>query len=178
MPEGSRRTFREGLAVGLIAYAAVALFYGVFDVLAARGPLYTVNVLGQAVFRGVRSPSVLELPIPLDMTAMLWYNAVHLVVSLAIGQVVLALVDLAVRYPNRSGFAFTIMLAGFVVTVVGIGVVTEPLRPVLPWWSIVVANALAVVISAAYVGSRRPGIWRALTAFARKSAVPPAAGIR
>ena len=33
----SSRSVREGLIVGLIAYAAVAAFYGAFDLLAARG---------------------------------------------------------------------------------------------------------------------------------------------
>ena len=41
------------------------------------------------------------------------------------------------------------------------------MRAVLPWWSIVVANAAAVVLAWAYLGMRRPGVFRALTAFAR-----------
>jgi len=36
--------------VGLIAYAAVALFYSGFDWLAARGTLYTVDLLGKALW--------------------------------------------------------------------------------------------------------------------------------
>jgi hypothetical protein len=41
-----RRTIRDGIVVGLIGYAAVAVFYSVFDQLAARPPLYTVDLLG------------------------------------------------------------------------------------------------------------------------------------
>jgi hypothetical protein len=160
--------------IGLIAYAVVAVFYAAFDFLASRGPLYTVNVLGQAVFGSLRSPEELQLPLRLDWNGIFWYNAVHLIVSLGIGQVVLALVDLAERDPGRSGFAFTILVAGFVVTVVGVGVGTAAIRPVLPWWSIVVANAAAVVVSAGYVLSRRPDAWRALTAFARPADQPSA----
>jgi hypothetical protein len=48
------RTMREGIVVGLIAYASVAVFYSAFDLLAARGTLYTVDLLGKAVFRGLR----------------------------------------------------------------------------------------------------------------------------
>ena len=44
-----RRTIRDGLIVGLIAYASVAAFYAVFDLLAARGALYTVDLLGKSV---------------------------------------------------------------------------------------------------------------------------------
>lgn len=167
MPANARQGFRDGLVIGLIAYVVVAVFYGAFDFLAARGPLYTVNVLGQAVFGSLRSPEELQLPLRFSWSGIFWYNAVHLVVSLAIGQVVLALIELAERDPGRSGFAFTILAAGFVTTIVGVGVGTAPIRPVLPWWSIVVANAAAVVVSAGYVVARRPGVWRALTAFAR-----------
>ena len=65
-----KRTVREGLVVGIIGYAAVAVFYAVFDFLAARGGLYTVNLLGRAVFRGLRDPAVLQLPLPADPGAI------------------------------------------------------------------------------------------------------------
>lgn len=163
----SRSAFKDGLVVGAIAYLAVAAFYSAFDFLAARGTLFTVNVLGQAVFRGLRDPSVLQLPMATDYMAVFWYNAVHFSASMAIGQVVMALVDAAERDARRSGFAFTIIAAGFALTVAAVGYVTEPMRPVLPWWSIVVANGAAVVLAWVYLGSKRPGVWRALTAFTR-----------
>ena len=163
----ARSSFKDGVIVGLIAYAAVAAFYAAFDLLAARGTLFTVNVLGQAVFRGLRDPSVLQLPMATDMSAVFWYNAVHFVASMAIGQVVLALADTAERDPSRSGFAFTLIASGFVITVAGVGALTAPMRAVLPWWSIVVSNAAAVVLAWAYLGMRRPRVFRALTAFAR-----------
>ena len=40
------------------------MFYAAFDVLAARGTLYTVNLLGMAVFKGLRDPSVLRCRSP------------------------------------------------------------------------------------------------------------------
>ena len=103
--------------------------------------MFTVNVLGQAVFRGLRDPSVLQLPMATDMTAIFWYNAVHFVASMAIGQVVLALVDTAERDASRSGFAFTLIGAGFVITVAAVGALTAPMRAVLPWWSIEIGRA-------------------------------------
>jgi hypothetical protein len=80
------------LVVGLIAYAVVATFYAVFDLLAARGTRYTVDLLGKAMFRGLRDPSILQFPLALDSGAILWYNSFHLVISLAIGVVVTSLV--------------------------------------------------------------------------------------
>ncbi len=75
----SFRVVRDGLVVGVIAYVAVAAFYAIFDVLAARGSLYTLDLLGKAVFRGLRDPSVLETPMQPDArrwrrtTRCIWY---------------------------------------------------------------------------------------------------------
>jgi hypothetical protein len=49
------------------------------------------------------------------------------------------------------------------VTITVIGLLTTPMRPVLPWWSIVVANTLAVLLAGAYLVKRRPGLWRRLS---------------
>src|SRR5690242_1315124 len=98
---GQRRTIGDGIVIGLIGYAAVALFYGTFDFLAARGALYTVNMLGRAVFRGVRDPSILQFPVDFDTGAMLAYNALHLGLALAIGLIVAELVSFAERRPDQ-----------------------------------------------------------------------------
>jgi hypothetical protein len=157
MPQ-SGRTMREGVVLGLIAYASVAVFYSAFDLLASRGTLFTVNILGMAMFRGLRDPAVLQLPIPLDFTAIFWYNAFHLVSSLAIGLVVSRLIEEAERRPSQANLILVVMLAGFVLTVFGVGFLTTPLRPVLPWWSIVLANALAMLLAGSYLLQRRPGL--------------------
>jgi hypothetical protein len=153
-----QRGMRDGIAVGLIAYAAVAAFYALFDFLAARGGLYTVNLLGLAVFRGVRDPGVSMLPIPLDGTAIFWYNALHFVASLAIGLFVTRLVDQAETNPAQRTAILFVIVAGFVVTVFAVGVLSAPIRPVLPWWSIVVANAAAAALAGWYLLRRRPGL--------------------
>ncbi len=152
------RGWRQGLVVGLIAYAAVAAFYTAFDLLAARGPLYTVHFLGVAAFRGLRDPVVLQYPLQLDLPAIFWYNAMHLALSLAIGLVVVGLVDRAERYPAQARLMLGVIVAGFVVTVLAVGWLTAPMRPVLPWWSIVVANGLATALAGAYLLGRRPGL--------------------
>jgi hypothetical protein len=161
------RTIREGLIVGGIAYFAVAAFYAAFDLLAARGPLFTVDLLGKAVFQGLRDPSVLELPIQPDVSAIAKYNVLHLVISLIIGLIVTGLVELCERRPSQARLVLFTLVAGFVVTIVGVGLLTSPIRLLVPWWSIVVANALAVMLAGAYLLRRRPGIWSRLSPFAR-----------
>lgn len=144
--------------MGLIAYAAVAIFYTAFDVLAARGELYTINVLGRAVFRGLRDPGVLLLPMPLDFTAIFWYNGLHLLVSLLIGVIVVSLVRGAERHPAQARAVLGVILAGFVVTVLVVGLLTEAIRPVLPWWSIVVANGCATLLAGLWLLRKHPGL--------------------
>lgn len=166
------RTARDGFVVGLIAYFAVALFYAAFDFLAGRGFVYTVNMLGKSVFRGVRDPGVLLFPSTLDLPAILWYNLFHLFAALAIGLVVMALVDRAERRPAQAGGVLFVLVAGFVVTVAAVGWLSVPIRPVLPWWSIVVANVLAVLAAAVFIVRRRPGIVSRLLPFGRGAASP------
>ena len=157
-----RRTIRDGVIVGLIGYAAVALFYSAFDFLASRGTLYTVNLLGKAVFRGLRDPSVLMFPMDLDTGAILRYNVLHLVVALIIGVAATALIAMAERNPSRRGIIRLLIVFGFVITVAIVATLTTPIRPLLPMWSIVAANALAMVLAGAYLVWRRPGLWNRL----------------
>jgi hypothetical protein len=155
----SNRFVRESLVVGLIGYATVAVFYAVFDVLAARGTLYTVNLLGRTVFRGLRDPSVLRMPVQTDMTAIFLFNGLHLVASLAIGFVVCWLVLQAETSHVWGRPALLTIVAGFFVTIFGIGMLSSPIRNMLPWWSVVAANALAVVVAASYLLRHHPTLF-------------------
>lgn len=155
----TRSVMRDGLVVGVIGYAAVAALYGGLDLIAGRGTLFTVDVLGKAVFRGLRDPAVLTLPQPVDATAIFLYNGLHLLASLAIGLIVTSLVDRVEREPRAASMALFTIVGGFVVTILGIGLATTSMRPVLPWWSIVVSNSLAVVAAGAYLLAKRPGTW-------------------
>lgn len=154
-----RRTIQDGVMIGLIGYGAVAVFYGTFDFLASRGALYTVNLLGRALFRGVRDPSILQFPVEFDTGAMVAYNALHFGLALAIGLIVAGLVSRGERRPEQRGIVRAIIVGGFIVTVAAVGLFTMPMRAVLPWWSIVVANAAATVVAGAYLLARHPGLW-------------------
>lgn len=154
------RTIRDGLVVGVIAYAAVALFYSAFDFLAARGTLYTVDLLGRALFRGLRDPSILMFSLDRDPTAIFLYNAFHLVMSLGIGLVVTSLIEHAERHPSQALVVVIMIIAGGVLTVFGVAYLTESMRQVLPWWSIIVANTLAALLAGLYLVRRHPSLWQ------------------
>jgi hypothetical protein len=156
------RTTRTGFIVGLFAYASVALFYSIFDFLAARGTLYTVNLLGRSVFGGLRDAGVLHLPVRLEPLAIIAYNGLHLALSLAIGLVVVRLVAHAERDPAHARLMLSIIVLGFFGTILAVGLISAPIRPVLPWWSIVVANTLAVGVAAVYLVRTHPGLGRRL----------------
>lgn len=158
----SKLTLRIGFIVGLLAYAAVAVFYSVFDFLAARGTLYTVNLLGRSVFGGLRDAGVLQLPVRLEPAAIIAYNGLHLALSLLIGLIVVGLIARAERDPAHARLMLGVIIAGFFITVLAVGWLSTPIRPVLPWWSIVAANALAVITAAAYLLRIRPGVGRRL----------------
>ncbi|HZI30400.1 MAG TPA: hypothetical protein VFD64_19700 [Gemmatimonadaceae bacterium] len=158
----TKRAVRDGVVVGLIGFAAVALFYAAFDVLAARGFLFTVNLLGRAVFFGLRDPSVLMLPVPIDATAVALYTVLHLVVALAIGLVVSWLVEQIEGPPAQGRLAAIVIVAGFFVTIFGIGMVSAPIKALLPWWSVVLANAIAVLVAGTYLLKKHPGLSRRL----------------
>lgn len=153
-----RHALRDGLVMGLIAYAIVALFYAAFDLLAARGSLFTVDLLGRALFRGLRDPSVLLFPLQADWTAIFWYNAFHLVASLAIGVTVSHIIERAELHPDQARAMLAVIIAGFFVTVVAVGWLTAGFRALLPWWSIVVANAAAAAVAGAWLLHRHPGV--------------------
>jgi hypothetical protein len=160
--DGEGRTVRDGVIVGFIGSAAVALFYSAFDFLASRGTMYTVNLLGKAVFRGLRDPSVLMFPLELDAGAIVRYNALHFVVAMVIGIVVTAMISTADRNPSRRRIVRVLIVAGLVITVVIVAALTTPIRPLLPMWSIVAANVLAMLLAGLYLVWRRPGLWNRL----------------
>ena len=152
------KTVRDGLVMGLIASVTVAVFYAVFDFLAARGIFYTVDLLGKALFQGLRDPSILMLPVQPDKGVIVRYSVVHLAIAIAIGVTVSALVSYAQTHAAHARWILGIIIGGFFVTIFAVGFLTGPLRELLPWWSIVTANALSVLFAGLYLIRRRRGV--------------------
>lgn len=155
MPSPSR-WFREGVVTGLIAYVAVAFFYFAFDLVASRGALFTVNRIGQFMLHGSTGIALYGLPSPLDVAAVVSYSAVHLAASLSIGILVCRLVHEAELKPMLAQIALLFIVAGFAGTIAVVGLLSVPIRDVLPWWSIMAANALAVLVAGLVLIKRHP----------------------
>lgn len=153
------KTVRDGMIMGLIASVAVAVFYAVFDFLAARGVFYTVDLLGKALFQGLRDPSILLLPVQPDTGVILLYSVVHVAIALVIGVIVAALVGHAEVHAEHARWIVAVIVGGFVVTILAVGFMTTSFRELLPWWSIVTANALAVLFAGLYLIRRRRGVF-------------------
>lgn len=161
----SFRTLKESLIVGLIGYSSVAVLYAAFDFLAVRGSLYTVDLLGKALFRGLRDPAVLALPIELDMTTIFWFNGIHLLISLVIGFIIVAIISWSERKPAQRGIVLFAVIAGFIITIFAVAILTAEIRLLLPMWSIIVANVLAVLLGGTYLIRKHPGIHKRLFFF-------------
>lgn len=162
------RWIREGVITGLIAYATVALFYLTFDLVAARGALFTVNRIGQLMLNGSAGVAVTGQPVPLDAAALVGYSAVHLVASLLIGVLVCRLVHEAELQPMIAQVALLFIVAGFAATIAGVGLLSAPIRDVLPWWSIMFANALAVFVAGLVMIKRHPEFLGRMTVTPRR----------
>jgi hypothetical protein len=147
---------RDGLVVGLIAYASVILVYTVLDLLSGRGPFFTVNLLGYAVVAGPGAG--VDLSAPFNVTAVALFNGIHFVVSLAIGVTVLQLVAFAEREQSQALVVMLALVSGFAVTVAAIGWWSAPFREHFSWASIILANVVAVSFSTVYLLRTRPDV--------------------
>jgi hypothetical protein len=161
----SFQVLREGLILGLIGYASVALLYTIFDFLAVRGFLFTVDLLGKAMFRGLKDPSVLVLPIQIDITVIFWYNMFHLIISLIIGLIITGLIYLFEKNPGAKYYILYILTFGLVFTIFAVSFLTTTIRGLLPLWSIILANIFAVILAGSYLIKKHPGLWYRLNPF-------------
>ncbi len=156
--EQKRSAVREGLLLGAIGYAAVVAFFAFFDLLAGRGAVFTLNLMGRVVLRGERDPSILQLPIPADVGAMMGYNFLHLAVALAVGLFVAWVVSRVERKPALGVPAVALLVAGYLVTISAVRALTLGVAPLLPFWSIVIANTLVALAGIAYLWQAHPGL--------------------
>jgi hypothetical protein len=149
----------EGLIAGLLGYAVVVVFYGVWNVALGRSPFHTAEVLGTALFfRDVEAGAAVNAA-----GAVLAYNGLHLTVLVVAG---IAAAAVIAALEARPGLFHLIVLLGLAVailtTLMGIAV-TAPQGGELPWWTLTAAHTLAMLAAGAYLWRRHPELRRAIS---------------
>lgn len=135
-----RSLLGEGIGVGVVGAAVVALWFLLVDLLFGA-PLDTPGALGSAIFLGARSPEAVEIS---ALTVGL-YTLFHGVVFLLIGIVAAALIRAADRTPSLLA---GLILGGAILEVLFVGavaIVAEFLLGYLAWWAVLGGNLLAAL---------------------------------
>ncbi|NOT10061.1 MAG: hypothetical protein HOP28_17855 [Gemmatimonadales bacterium] len=153
MPRQGHSLLREGLVAGGLGAAAVAVWFLITDFAQGR-PLSTPSILGQVVLFGITDPAVS----PVQTGPLIAYTLLHVGAFILFGIAVTHLFHLAM----------TSALARF--ALVAVGVVFELFFFMLtfmlfagtsylfPWWSVLVANTLALLAMGYYLVGRHQGL--------------------
>lgn len=167
---GTPMSVREGVAVGLVGAAVVAVFYLVFDIVVRGQALWTPTVLGEVLVLQRPSPALTGV----DMTAVALYSVVHIVAFVLFG---VFLTMLAAR-SERSAVAryatiqLLIVFELFFYGMLAVGYAQA--RGAFPFWSILAANTLAALAMSTWLWRRHPAVragWREPLGAARQEDV-------
>jgi hypothetical protein len=152
----STRVYQDGIVAGILAAAAVALWFLVFDTVRGQ-PLYTPSVLGTALFgRGTSLAPLEATPVSTDMVLM--FTWVHGLVFAGLGGIAARLLAVAERSPEL-GFGIILLFVIFEACfTVAAYLLAAPVLHALTWPAIVVANLVAAAVMAAYLWWRHPAL--------------------
>ncbi|MDT8437004.1 MAG: hypothetical protein RRA92_09655 [Gemmatimonadota bacterium] len=149
---------REGVLVGLLGAAAVAVWFLVVDSVAGR-PLFTPAALGSVLLYGVDAAS----HVTLSATTVLAYSLLHVTAFVLLGVISAALVVRIEQFPPLL-FAFVMLFViywtfvVFLTTMLGTWLLRE-----LAWWSVFAGNLLAAVVMGGYLLKAHPRLVEGLT---------------
>jgi hypothetical protein len=144
----------EGMVTGLIGYVTVVVLLALVNLLGGEGLFHTPALLGSALFFGQRDPAA-PLPGPAPVIA---YNGVHILVSLVIGLGASWLVFQTERNRPLWFLVFFVFLAGFIYSVVVMGVFAAEMAQVLSWPLILLANLGAGLTAGGYLWRRHSAL--------------------
>jgi hypothetical protein len=148
----------EGLVTGLIGYVTVVALFALANLVSGEGAFHTPSLLGSALFYGLRDPAEL-IPGPGPIIA---YNGVHILVSLLIGLGAAWMVFQTEKNRPLWYAVFFVFLAGFIYSVVVMGVFAAEIVDLVSWPMIVAANLAAGLTAGGYLWWRHSQLWREL----------------
>jgi hypothetical protein len=142
----------DGFEAGVIGAVVVALWFLLIDTIAGR-PFYTPSLLGRALTEGadraIQSPEV--------AVGMVYaYTGIHFILFILFGILIASLV---VQYERTPLIGYLLVVAAvvfelaFLIFILGFA---EPLLQELPWWTVLVGNALAAIAMGFYFYRRYP----------------------
>jgi hypothetical protein len=151
----SHSTVREGLFVGLLGGAAVALWWFVVDLLGGA-PLATPNALGQVFIEGDRPTASGAL----DAGSIVAFTLVHFAMFGVLGIVLVRLVHLvSEHWELRMGLWIAIVL-----TTAWLAFHTYALarysRYAVPWWALVGGSLIGIATMHTLAWTRHPALRR------------------
>jgi hypothetical protein len=157
-----RGVLREGVLVGLVGAATVALWFLVYDALTGV-PFRTPALLGSALFRGLRDAADLSI----SAGPVLAYTVIHVAAFVVFGIAVAGLFALADR-DRRMLFGLFMLFCCFeVFFIAAIAILAERLFETIAWWTILAANLLASLVMLGYFFREHRVTWREFLAARR-----------
>lgn len=145
--------YQEGILAGLLAAAAVAIWFLIVDTVAGH-PFYTPSLLGTVLFG--RGAALDTVTVSFSMVAM--FTWVHGMVFAVLGGIASRLLAVVERNPSL-GFGvlllFVLLQSGFTVTA---AFLAAPVFAALGWPSIFVANLLVAAVMGVYFRLRHPNL--------------------
>ncbi len=147
----------RGAVNGLVGAAVVAVWFFVLD-LATGTPLRTPAALGSALFLGASGPG--EVVGTFGLVAV--YTVVHVAAFVVAGVVFVGLAEQIERVPAMALLVLltAILVEGLVLATIAVG--AQWVMGTVGWWSVVVANVLAVLAMGWHVWRTHPMLQRRL----------------
>lgn len=149
---------REGLVVGMIGAAAVAVWFLAIDLVAGR-IFFTPAALGSVIFHGATG----EAAVQMNAVTVLGYTGVHLGAFFVTGMIAAAIVALAEDRHPYILLGAVLLFVTFETFFIGLlTIVAQWLLNVIPWWTIAVGNLVAAGAMGYYLWTRHPKLAAAL----------------
>ena len=142
----------HGLIVGLLGYATVALSVSAIDLLLGRSVFFTVALLGEWLFYGLRDPA----RITVWPGAVFAYNGLHFITFLSLGLLASWLASISERGPLYWYGALVMYLFVLVHLFAAVQLMTEPLRTLIPSYEVWLPSIAAAVVMTAYLLRMHP----------------------
>ena len=153
------RVLRQGAVAGLLGYLTVVLVLAALNLVAGRSPFHTAALLGGALVSGLRDPgAVVVAPGPI-----LAYNALHLLVFLAIGLLAAWLVHWAERGPAFWYLGLVLFILVLFHLFAATQLFTGPIASALPPSQVWGAGIGSALVMAGYLLRVHPELRRRLT---------------